>query len=52
MAAPSTLDDLARSLPPGYSKLDPDLPKEGLSNAKWGLSLNVSRDELTNAVSH
>ena len=52
MAAPSTLDDLARSLPPGYSKLDPDLPKEGLSNAKWGLTLNVSRDELTNAVSH
>jgi predicted transcriptional regulator of viral defense system len=52
MASQSILENFARGLPPGYSKLDPELPKEGLSSAKWGLTLNVSRDELTNAVSH
>ena len=52
MAPSSTLEEFARGLPPGYSKLDPDLPKEGSSCAQWGLTLNVSRDELTNAVRH
>jgi len=48
----STLENLARTLPRGYSRLDPDLPKDGLSNSKWGLTLNVSPEELLNAVSH
>jgi len=52
LAARSTLEDLARTLPRGYSRLDPDLPKDGLSNSKWGLILNVSPEELLNAVSH
>jgi predicted transcriptional regulator of viral defense system len=52
LASPSVLDGLAQSLPAGYSRLDPDLPKEGLSSPRWGLNLNVSRDELLNAVSH
>lgn len=52
MAPQSVLDGLAGSLPPGYSKLDPDLPKKGASSAKWGLILNVSREEIANAVSH
>ena len=51
MAPSRILNKFARGLPLGYSKLDPDLPKEGLPCAKWGLTLNVSRDELTNAVS-
>lgn len=52
MAPQSVLDGLAGSLPAGYSKLDPDLPKKGASSAKWGLILNVSREEIANAVSH
>jgi predicted transcriptional regulator of viral defense system len=52
LAPPSTLENLARTLPRGYSMLDPDLPKDGLSNSKWGLTLNVSLAELLNAVSH
>jgi len=47
-----TLDALAASLPAGYVRLDPDLPAEGLNNTKWSLKLNVSSEELTNAVSH
>jgi predicted transcriptional regulator of viral defense system len=52
LAPRSTLDTLARTLPRGYSRLDPDLPKDGASNSKWGLTLNVSPEELLNAVSH
>ncbi|MEO8407844.1 MAG: hypothetical protein ABI476_05385 [Oxalobacteraceae bacterium] len=52
IADQSTLDDLAQSLPAGRARLDPDLPENGPSSAKWGLRLNVSRDELMNAVSH
>jgi predicted transcriptional regulator of viral defense system len=52
LASPSVLNGVAQSLPAGYSRLDPDLPKEGPSNPAWGLNLNVSRDELVNAVSH
>jgi predicted transcriptional regulator of viral defense system len=47
-----TLDELAGSLPAGYVRLDPDLPAEGASNARWGLKLNVSPSEIENAVSH
>ena len=46
------LNTLAESLPAGYVQLDPDLPAEGPSSTKWGLKLNVSGIELTNAVSH
>ena|SRR2546421_4582496 len=52
LAPRSTLEKLARTLPRGYSRLDPDLPRDGLSNSKWGLTLNVSPEELLNAVSH
>jgi predicted transcriptional regulator of viral defense system len=52
IASQPTLDQLAETLPPGYSRLDPDLPKEASNNAKWGLMLNISPEELLNAVSH
>lgn len=46
------LDDLAKTLPPGYVRLDPTMPDEGKSNPKWGLKLNVSIEQIKNAVSH
>jgi predicted transcriptional regulator of viral defense system len=52
LASRSTLENLAGTLPPGYSRLDPDLPKHGFSSSKWGLTLNVGPEELLNAVSH
>lgn len=47
-----TLNNLAETLPIGYVKLDPDLPAEGTNSSKWGLKLNVTSDELINAISH
>ncbi len=52
MADVATLDKLARELPSGYIRLDPDLPDEGKADTKWGLKLNVSAQEIQNAVSH
>ena len=52
LADKPALDELADSLPAGYVRLDPDLPDEGASNARWGLKLNVSPSEIQNAVSH
>ena len=52
LAPRKVLDDLAQSLPAGYSRLDPDLPKEGGNSSKWGLNLNVGREELIHLVSH
>lgn len=46
------LEELAKNLPMGYVKLDPSMPDEGPSNSKWGLKLNVSVDQIKNAVSH
>jgi predicted transcriptional regulator of viral defense system len=52
LADKATLDKLAASLPTGYVKLDPDLPDEGRYNSRWGVRLNVSPEEIENAVSH
>ena len=48
----AALDKLAASLPTGYVKLDPDLPAEGQYTSRWGVQLNVTREEIKNAVSH
>ncbi|OGA03030.1 MAG: hypothetical protein A3H35_03425 [Betaproteobacteria bacterium RIFCSPLOWO2_02_FULL_62_17] len=47
-----TLNDIARSLPAGYVRLDPDFTADGARDKKWGLVLNVTREELEQAVSH
>jgi predicted transcriptional regulator of viral defense system len=39
-------------LPPGAVKLDPQLPIAGIHQAKWGLRLNVSAEEIQKAVSN
>jgi predicted transcriptional regulator of viral defense system len=52
LADKAVLDELAADLPAGYVKLDPDLPAEGGRDPKWGLQLNVSREEIENALSH
>jgi len=52
LADKATLDDLSRTLPAGYVRLDPQLPADGARNAKWGLVLNASREQLEQAVSH
>ena len=52
LADSHTLAELANSLPPGYVKLDPAMPSEGKSNPRWGLKLNVSVEQIENAVSH
>ena len=50
LADKATLDDLARSLPAGYVRLDPDFTANGTRDKKWGLVLNVTREELEHAV--
>lgn len=52
LATRQQLDEMRAALPTGYIKLDPDLPSEGSSSGRWGLKLNVSAEELINAVSH
>lgn len=47
-----TLDTLAEGLAPSTSRLDPDFPVAGKVNTKWGLTLNVTPEELLEAVSH
>jgi predicted transcriptional regulator of viral defense system len=39
LAPRSTLEGLAKTLPRGYSRLDPDLPRDGLPNSKLGVDL-------------
>jgi predicted transcriptional regulator of viral defense system len=41
---------LKAGLPAGAVKLDHDLPIAGKHDAKWGLRLNVSAEEILNVV--
>jgi predicted transcriptional regulator of viral defense system len=43
---------LKMGLPAGTVKLDQELPTTGERNAKWGLRLNVSAEEIQKAVSN
>lgn len=53
LAPAETLEGLRSTLPAGLAVLDPELPKEGAGwNARWGLRLNVSAEEIMEAVSH
>jgi predicted transcriptional regulator of viral defense system len=53
LAPTSTLEELRSTLPAGSAVLDPDLPKEASQwNARWGLRLNVSAEEVLTAISH
>lgn len=44
------LERLRSKITATYHLLDPDLPPDGRFIAKWRLRLNVSEDELHNAV--
>jgi predicted transcriptional regulator of viral defense system len=52
LADKQTLDALANELAPSASLLDPEFTAAGKVDTKWGLTLNVTRDELLHAVSH
>jgi predicted transcriptional regulator of viral defense system len=53
LAPAATLEALHAHLTPGTVALDPDLPVKGARwNQRWGLRLNVTPEEVRNAVSH
>jgi predicted transcriptional regulator of viral defense system len=52
LADETLIAKLKAGLPLGAVKLDPQLPIVGIHNAKWGLRLNVSAEEIQKAVSN
>jgi hypothetical protein len=52
LADEALVTKLRAGLLPGAVKLDPQLPIAGMHQAKWGLRLNVSAEEIQKAVSN